>query len=83
MPATIFYKTFIYIRYIDNIIKNITDSNKISIEEFKENLNKQGSSYNDFVSSMRYELTLKKVKNREISSRLNQKFQDEKVKNRR
>ena len=56
---------------VDNIIKNITDSNKISLEEFKENLNKQGSSYNDFVSSMRYEITLKKVKNREISSRLN------------
>jgi len=56
---------------VDSVIKNILISNKITLDQFKENLDEQGSSYNDFVKNLKYEILLKKVKNQEISSRLN------------
>lgn len=56
---------------IDQLVSNITDSNNITIDEFKENLLSQNTSYASFVDSMRYEILLKKVKNKEISSKLN------------
>ena len=56
---------------VDSVIKNILISNKITLDKFKENLVEQGSSYNDFVKNLKYEILLKKVKNQEISSRLN------------
>ena len=37
----------------------------------KSNLKQQGSSYDKLVKSLKYEIILKKVKNREISSKLN------------
>ena len=56
---------------VDNLINNITKSNNISLEEFKESLKIQGSSYDEFVTNLKYEILLKKVKNQEISSKLN------------
>jgi len=56
---------------LDNLVKNIIDSNKITLEEFKNNLEMQDTSYENFLSSLKYEVILKKVKGREISSKLN------------
>ena len=56
---------------VDNLINNIINSNNITLEEFKESLKVQGSSYEDFVTNLKYEILLKKVKNQEISSKLN------------
>jgi peptidyl-prolyl cis-trans isomerase SurA len=56
---------------IDSLIQNILTSNQITLEELKSNLKQQDSSYEKLVESLRYEIILKKVKNREISSKLN------------
>jgi peptidyl-prolyl cis-trans isomerase SurA len=56
---------------IDSLINNILKSNQITIDELKSDLNLQGSSYDKFVENLSYEIILKKVKNREISSKLN------------
>ena len=56
---------------INNLVKNITETNQINIEQFRSNLLEQGSSYDEFVESLKFEIILKKVKNREISSKLN------------
>ena len=56
---------------VDVLINNILKSNDITLDEFKINLKNQGSSYEKMIDSLRYEIILKKVKNREISSKLN------------
>jgi peptidyl-prolyl cis-trans isomerase SurA len=56
---------------IDSLIQNILSANEITIDELKENLKQQGSSYDKLIKSLKYEIILKKVKNREISSKLN------------
>jgi len=56
---------------INSLIENITKTNQISLDEFKSNLEVQGSSFEELVESLKYEIILKKVKNREISSKLN------------
>ena len=54
------------------LIQNILSANKITLDEFKSNLKQQGaSSYDKLVLSLKYEIILKKVKNSEISSKLN------------
>lgn len=55
---------------INPIIDNLLDSNEITIEEFKDSLLHQETSYDEFISGLTYEILLKKVKNREISSKL-------------
>jgi peptidyl-prolyl cis-trans isomerase SurA len=56
---------------IDSLIQNILSANKITLDELKTNLVQQGSSYDKLVKSLSYEIILKKIKNREISSKLN------------
>jgi peptidyl-prolyl cis-trans isomerase SurA len=56
---------------IDSTIESIILSNKITLDEFKSNLKQQGASFEKFVLGLKYEIVLKKVKNREISSKLN------------
>ena len=56
---------------IDLLIQNILSSNKISLDELKSNLKQQGTTYDKLLENFRYEIILKKIKNREISSKLN------------
>jgi peptidyl-prolyl cis-trans isomerase SurA len=56
---------------IDLLIQNILSANQITLNELKSNLKQQESSYDKLVESLKYEIILKKVKNREISSKLN------------
>ena len=56
---------------IDSLIQNILSANEITLDELKLNLKQQNSSYDKLVKSLSYEIILKKVKNREISSKLN------------
>ena len=56
---------------VDSLIQNILVSNEITIEELKNNLKQQGSSISKLKENLKYEIILKKVKNREISSKLN------------
>jgi peptidyl-prolyl cis-trans isomerase SurA len=56
---------------IDSLIQNILSANEITLDELKSNLKQQNSSYDKLIKSLSYEIILKKVKNREISSKLN------------
>jgi len=56
---------------IDLLIQNILSANEITLDELKSNLKQQNSSYEKLIKSLSYEIILTKVKNREISSRLN------------
>ena len=56
---------------VDSLIQNILINNEITIEELKNNLKQQDSSISKLKENLRYEIILKKVKNREISSKLN------------
>jgi len=56
---------------IDSLVQNILASNQITLEELKNNLTDQGSSFEKMIKNLKYEIILKKVKNREISSKLN------------
>ena len=56
---------------IDSLIQNILSANGITLDELKSNLKQQNSSYDKLIKSISYEIILKKVKNREISSKLN------------
>lgn len=56
---------------IDSLIENILSANGITLDELKSNLKQQNSSYDKLIKSLSYEIILKKVKNREISSKLN------------
>lgn len=56
---------------IGSLIQNILSANGITLDELKSNLKQQNSSYDKLIKSLSYEIILKKVKNREISSKLN------------
>ena len=56
---------------LDLLINNILKSNDITLDDFKMNLKQQGTTYEKMVDNLKYEIILKKVKNREISSKLN------------
>lgn len=56
---------------IDALIQNILSANNITLEELKSDLIEQASSFDKLVKSLKYEIILKKIKNREISSKLN------------
>jgi len=56
---------------LDSIINNILKANEITLQEFKATLSEQETSYEEFIEDMRYDVLLKKVKNREISSKIN------------
>ena len=56
---------------IDLLIQNILTANQITLEDLKADLKQQGTTYEKLINNMKYEIILKKVKNREISSKLN------------
>ena len=56
---------------IDLLINNILKSNDITLDELKTNLKQQGTTYEKMINNLSYEIILKKVKSREISSKLN------------
>jgi peptidyl-prolyl cis-trans isomerase SurA len=56
---------------IDLLTQNIISANQITLDELKSNLKQQKSSYDKLIKSLTYEIILNKVKNREISSKLN------------
>ena len=56
---------------IDTLISNIIQSNNITLEEFKLNINNQGITFESFIENLKFEILLKKIKSREISSKLN------------
>ena len=55
---------------IDSLIDNILKQNEITLEELKSNLIEKNTSYDDFIADLTYDVVLKKVKNREISSKI-------------
>ena len=56
---------------LDSIIETILKQNNITLEEFKSTLLEQNSSFSEFVDDMRYDVLIRKVKNREIGSKIN------------
>jgi len=56
---------------IDAFISNIAKKNKLTIKELKNTIEKDGLKFERFVNNIRYELLLKQIKNKEISSKIN------------
>jgi len=56
---------------IEFFINNILERNNIKLEDLENDLNKSNSSLNDFKNELDYNLTLKKVKQREIMPYVN------------
>jgi peptidyl-prolyl cis-trans isomerase SurA len=56
---------------IDKFIANIAKKNNMSIDELKNNIKNDGVKLSSFIDNIRYELLLKKIKNKEISTKIN------------
>lgn len=56
---------------IDAFLANIAKKNKLTIEELKNTIEKDGIKFGRFIDNIRYELLLKQIKNKEISSKIN------------
>ena len=56
---------------IDAFIENLAKKNKITIEELKNNIENDGLKFGRFIDNIRYQLLLKKIKKKEISSKIN------------
>ena len=56
---------------IDTFIENLAKKNKINIEELKNNIENDGLKFGRFIDNIRYQLLLKKIKKKEISSKIN------------
>ena len=56
---------------VDAFIANIAKKNNMSIDKLKENINSDGMKYGDFLDNIRYELLLKQIKSKEISTKIN------------
>lgn len=56
---------------LDNVIANIITSNNISIEDLENDLNEQGIALRDFKEQLKYDITVQKIKNREIMPYVN------------
>ena len=59
------------IEEIDFVINNILERNNIKLEDLENDLRRGGGSLSDFKSELEYNLTLKKVKQREIMPYVN------------
>lgn len=53
---------------LDKTIERIAEQNKMNVDEFKEALNKEGISYSKFRNDMRNEITISRLKEREVDS---------------
>ncbi len=56
---------------IDAFLANVAKRNKISIKELQNNIERDGIKFGKFIDNIRYELLLKKIKNKEISAKIN------------
>jgi peptidyl-prolyl cis-trans isomerase SurA len=56
---------------IDAFLANIAKKNKLTIEELRNTIEKDGIKFGRFIDNIRYELLLKQIKNKEISSKIN------------
>ena len=56
---------------IDAFIGNVAKKNKMTVKELKNNIESGGVKFAKFIDNIRYELTLKQIKNKEISSKIN------------
>jgi len=56
---------------IDTFIENLAKKNKMTIEELKNNIENDGLKFGRFIDNIRYQLLLKKIKKKEISSKIN------------
>ena len=52
---------------IDAFINNVAKKNKMTLEELSNNIERSGIKFAKFIENIRYELILKKIKNKEIS----------------
>jgi len=58
-------------KQIDAFLANVAKRNKISIDKLKENFASEGIKFSEFINNIRYELLLKQIKNKEISTKIN------------
>ena len=58
-------------KQIDAFLANVAKRNKISIDKLKENFINEGMKFSEFINNIRYELLLKQIKNKEISTKIN------------
>ncbi len=56
---------------IDAFIENLAKKNKMTVEELKNNIENDGLKFGRFIDNIRYQLLLKKIKKKEISSKIN------------
>jgi len=56
---------------IDAFIENISKKNNMTVEELKNNIEGSGVKFGKFIDNIRYELILKQIKRKEISSKIN------------
>lgn len=56
---------------LDKTIQRIAEQNQMSLQEFTQALNAEGISINKFRSDMRNEITITRLRDREIESRVN------------
>jgi len=56
---------------IDAFLKNISKKNNTTIEGLQKIIEKDGLSFEKFIDNIRYELLLKQIKSKEISSQIN------------
>ncbi len=56
---------------IDSFLENISKKNNMTVEELKNNIESDGIKFGKFIDNIRYELILKKIKQKEISSKIN------------
>ena len=60
--------------WLDSLIKqlkNLSKKNEMSIDELKQNIENGGIRFSKFIDNIRYELILKQIKSKEISSKIN------------
>ena len=56
---------------IDAFIAKIAKKNNMTIDKLKNDITNQGMKFSDFLDNIRYELLLKQIKNKEISTKIN------------
>ncbi|MFL2980270.1 MAG: peptidylprolyl isomerase [Methylophilaceae bacterium] len=56
---------------IDAFLSNIAKKNNLSVEELQETIEKDGIRFGRFIDNIRYELILKQIKSKEISTKIN------------
>ena len=56
---------------LDKTVERIAEQNKMGVEEFKDALQKDGVSYRKFREDIRTEITIARLKEREVNNRVN------------